>query len=458
MNAVGIIDFDEKSIALDAVLYDSRLAGKFPITGSMALRVNWGASKQFALSIGGFHPAFKPPPKFPVLERLAISFSDTDSFRLRVEGYFAITANTLQWGARAELFAKAAGFSITGKIGYDVLIQLDPFGFIADFHASVQLKRGSRNLFKVSVEGELRGPRPLHLKGKATFEIFWCDITIHVDRTLVSGQAPPPPQPVRVMEQLRAALDDPRNWSGQIGEVERAVVTVRQPSTTATPTAPPIPLHPLGRIAVKQTVVPLDLQISRFGATTPADAARVFTIDRVTLNGSLVDHTTERDFFAPAQFLNLSDDEKLAAPSFAPMNAGMSLGAQSFVFSTDDANIVEEDALAYETCILDTSGKCTPPPARFTVAPPVLDRQVALGAAARSDVRRTGAARYRPAFVKNVQLERGWAVVSRTDLSTQAIAGLARPTPASYAEAFQALEQVKRDDPVRARGLMLLRR
>ena len=35
-----------------------------------------------------------------------------------------------------------------------MLIQFDPFGFIADFHASVQLKRGSHNLFKVTVEGE----------------------------------------------------------------------------------------------------------------------------------------------------------------------------------------------------------------------------------------------------------------------------------------------------------------
>jgi hypothetical protein len=455
MNAVGIVDFDEKSISLDAVLYDSRLVGKFPLTGSMALRVNWGASKQFALSVGGFHPAFNPPPAFPSLERLAISFSDSDSFRLRAEGYFAVTTNTLQWGARAELFAKAAGFSITGQIGYDVLIQLDPFGFIADFHASVQLKRGSHNLFKVSVEGELRGPRPLHVKAKATFEIFWCDITVHVDRTLVSGQAPPRPQPVKVMDLLKTALDDPRNWAGQLGDVERAVVTVRQ-SQSATQ----IPLHPLGRLGVKQTVVPFDVQIARFGASTPADAS-LFTIDLVTLNGASVRFDKERDFFAPAQFLDLSDDEKLTAPAFAPMVAGASVGAGGYVFSTDDANIMEEDAIAYETCILDASGECTAPPAQFAVAPDVLDRQVAIGAAARSDVRRAGTARYRPARTKNTQRERGWSVVSRTDLSVQEAAGLARvdaATPGSYVEAFQALERVKKDDPARARDLMLLRR
>jgi hypothetical protein len=452
MNAVGIIDFDEKSISLDAVLYDSRLVGKFPLTGSMALRVSWGTSKVFALSIGGFHPAFKPPPKFPTLQRIAISFSDSDSFRLRVEGYFAITSNTVQWGARAELFAKAAGFSITGQIGYDVLIQLDPFGFIADFHASVQLKRGSRNLFKISVEGELRGPRPLHLKGKATFEIFWCDFTINVDHTFVSGEKPPRVPPVRVMEKLKLALDDPRNWTGQLGDVERAMVTLRQ-SQTATQ----IPLHPLGKLAVKQTVVPLELQIAKFGAATPADA-RLFKINSVSLNGKNVGFTKDKDFFAPAQFLELSDDEKLAAPSFEPMVAGVTVGAESFIFPTSDADIIEDPAITYETIILDkTNNQSTTDPTPFTINPALIGRQIALGAAAKADVRRAGAARYHAASAKNSQVGKGWTVVSTTDLSRQAIPGVDATKTGSYAESFQALDSLRQSDPARAKALMLVR-
>ena len=459
MNTVGILDFDEKSISLDAVLYDSRLVGKFPLTGSMALRVNWGASKEFALSVGGFHPAFKPPPKFPTLERLAISFSDTDSFRLRVEGYFAITANTVQWGAHAELFAKAAGFSITGQIGYDVLIQFDPFGFIADFHASVQLKRGSHNLFKISVEGELRGPRPLHLKGKATFEIFWCDFTINVDHTFISGEAPPKLPPVRVMDKLKAALDDPRNWTGQIGDVERAMVTLRQSQT-----ANQIALHPLGKLSVKQTIVPLELQIAKFGAATPSDA-RLFKINSVSLNGKSLSlngkpagFTSEKDFFAPAQFLDLSDDEKLAAPSFEPMVAGMTVGSDSFLFTTIDIDIVEDQTIKYETIILDkTNNQSTTDPTTFAVDPAMIGRQIALGAAARSDVRRAGSARYQPPGAKNSQVTKAWTVVSTADQSRQAIPGVDPAKAGSYAESFQALEKVKKEDPARAKALMLLR-
>src|SRR6185295_9637101 len=141
MNSLGVIDFDQGSISLDAVLYDSRLAGKFPITGSMAMRVNWCSAPQFALSIGGFHPAFKPPANFPTLERLAITFSNTDSYRLRAECYIAVTSNTLQLGARMDLYVRVGGFSVEGALAIDVLIQFSPFGFIADFLVSVQIKR-----------------------------------------------------------------------------------------------------------------------------------------------------------------------------------------------------------------------------------------------------------------------------------------------------------------------------
>jgi hypothetical protein len=109
MNALGVIDFDQSSISIDAVLYDSRLVHKFPLTGSMAMRLNWGSSPVFALSVGGFHPAFKAPPNFPALERISISFSDTSDFRLRAEGYFAITANTMQWGAKLSCLRSREG-------------------------------------------------------------------------------------------------------------------------------------------------------------------------------------------------------------------------------------------------------------------------------------------------------------------------------------------------------------
>ena len=189
MDSVGILDFDAGTFALDAMLYDSKLCN-FVITGAMAARMGWKGSGGFALAIGGLHPKFVAPPGFPSVARLQLALTNGDNPKLICQAYFAITSNTVQFGANASLYAAAYGFSIEGEVGFDVLIQLLPFHFLAEFRASVQLKRGSSNLFKVSVEGELEGPLPLRASGKATFEILWCDFSVSFNATLVDGGTP----------------------------------------------------------------------------------------------------------------------------------------------------------------------------------------------------------------------------------------------------------------------------
>jgi hypothetical protein len=456
MNAFGVIDFDQNSISLDAVLYDSRLVGKFPITGGMAMRLRWGSAPVFALSIGGFHPAFKPPPSFPVLKRLAISLSDTENFRLRIECYLAITSNTLQFGAKVELMARAGRFSIEGRLSFDVLIQFDPFFFQADFQARVQLKLHSHNLFSVDVKGQLSGPRPLHIKGKATFGIFWCHFSVRFDKALVEGERPAQLEAVRVEEQLIIALSDSRNWSGQLAEGERRAVTLREAGA-----AEQIALHPLGRLSVKQSVVPLELEIAKFGNSRPA-GARMFKINSLRVNGKDTDFSQVKDFFAPAQFLDLNEDEKLAAPSFEAMMAGISVGAAGFLFSTNARDILEDEAINYETIIVDrefeaANDKPRQRPPASAISEEFLNRHISLGAASRSEIRRTGTAKYRPAARKNLLAKKGWTIASTEDGSHQGAPGLEAGTVVSYSESFLALQRLKQENPAKAKKLMLIR-
>ena len=63
LDVLGIIDFGEQMLSLDASLYDSRVT-IYSVYGDMALRLSWGEQPIFALSIGGLHPQFKPPPNF----------------------------------------------------------------------------------------------------------------------------------------------------------------------------------------------------------------------------------------------------------------------------------------------------------------------------------------------------------------------------------------------------------
>ena len=321
LDSMGVIDFDQGTAAIDAVLVDSRLAHKFALTGAMALRANWGSGpgSTFVLAIGGLHPQFPPPADLPKLERIAIALSSGNNPRLTCEAYFAITANTVQFGAHAQLYAAAYGFSVEGDIGFDVLIQIAPLHFIADFHAKVQLKHGSSNLFKVSVDGELEGPRPLRVSGKASFEIFWCDFTVRFDKTLVDGEAPPLPPAVDLLPRLTQALSSATSWSVQAGARRAWHCKPCRPAST-------LVLDPLGRLLVKQQVAPLNTarDIDIYGGA-PVAGARRFQL-AATLQGQAQGVAAVRAQFAPAQFFELSDDEKLAAPSFEEMDAGIVIG------------------------------------------------------------------------------------------------------------------------------------
>ena len=208
MDAIGILDFDAghlrprrralrlqdlRPVRADRRRWRCGWAGRTPAPASPS-------------SVGGLHPRFAAPAGFPSVARLQLALTNGDNPKLICQAYFAVTSNTVQFGADCSLYAAAYGFSINGDIGFDVLIQLLPFHFLAEFRASVQLKRGSHNLFKVSVSGALEGPLPLRVSGKASFEILWCDFSVPVDATLVDGGTPNDLVPIDVLSVLVDAL------------------------------------------------------------------------------------------------------------------------------------------------------------------------------------------------------------------------------------------------------------
>ena len=395
MEAMGVIDFDARTAAIDAVLVDSRLVHKFAITGSAALRAGFGTGPSFVLSVGGFNPHFAPPAGLPALERVAIALSSGDNPRLLCEAYFAITSNTVQFGARASLYASAAGFSVEGDVGFDVLVQIVPLHFLADFHARLQLKRGSHNLFMVSLEGSLEGPRPLHVSGTASFEILWCDFSVHFDTTLVHGEPPPLPPAVNVLAQLTQALASPSSWSTQRRAAQPHGVALRS-LPPASPTAPLV-LDPLGQLLVTQQVVPLNTarDVDTFGGA-PVAGARRFALT-AALNGTPLLSAALQAAFAPAQFFVMSDDEKLVAPSFESMDAGCVFGDANTVF--DPTQIIPAP-LEYQPISItlpgsSSGGAHTAAPAPYTLSAAQLHAFTRSGAAARAPVRRVGRARFR---------------------------------------------------------------
>jgi hypothetical protein len=403
MDAVGILDFDAGTFALDAMLYDSKLCGRFVITGAMAMRMGWKDSAGFALAVGGMHPKFNAPAGFPIVARLQLALTNGENPKLICQAYFAVTSNTVQFGASASLYAAAYGFSIQGDIGFDVLIQLLPFHFLAEFRASVQLKRGSHNLFKVSVVGALEGPLPLRASGKASFEILWCDFSVKFNATLADGGTPNDLVLVDVLGVLIGTLSEPRSWQAQLPGGASQLVGLRQPATAG------VLLHPLGTLTVRQTVVPLGLtrDIDRVGTGTPS-ADRRFTITGASIGPKPQERISVRELFAPGQFFDMSDEDRLAAPSFEAMDAGVTIGAGGYTAGPGKTSPFE-----YTNILIGPDGSPVLQPDPYRQDGPSVLVMTMLSAAGASRIRRPLEKRFAAAVSPAAPMVNpaGWAAV-----------------------------------------------
>ena len=237
VNFAGSVDFEKGQIQFDASLYNSRVL-IFPLTGDMAVRIYWKDNPNFLLTVGGFHPAYTPPPmNLGNLARVGIVLFQGNP-NVRAEGYFAITSNTLQFGARVELYAGADIFNVYGFVGLDVLINFNPFHFIAELAAMLAVRTGSHVLFSVKLEGVLEGPTPWHARGSASFEIgFIITITIRVKFDVTVGDARDTTlPPIDVLPELVKALSNLGNWRAAPAE---CVESAREPARAARSGNPP---------------------------------------------------------------------------------------------------------------------------------------------------------------------------------------------------------------------------
>ena len=317
IDVLGTIDFGLDQMAIDGTMYDSYVLA-YQLSGDMAFRLNWGSNPAFLFSLGGFNPTFQPPPGVPSLNRLSVSLGSGSNPRFSSSSYFAVTSNTLQFGANVSAYASAGGLSISGYIGWDALFVFSPFSFEIDFSAGFDISYDGASLAGIQLNASLSGLRPWHLHGSASFNILFFSVSASIDLTW--GDSTPatlPSQPV--LPPLLAALGDGRNWSVALPPSSMQIVTLRSipPQQTA------IVVHPLGSLSVRETVVPLDITITEFNNVTPADGTE-FGISGVTLNGTPATITPLIEDFAIAQFTTMSDADKLSAPSYEPFQAASS--------------------------------------------------------------------------------------------------------------------------------------
>lgn len=347
VNFLGAIEFDKKRAWFFASMFESRVLF-MTIEGQMGVLVAWGDDANFVVSVGGFHPAFNPPPlPFPEPNRIAISILNESWAKIRIEGYFAVTSNTVQFGARAELFFGVSAFNIDGHIAFDALFQFSPFYFIIQISASLSVKVFGIGLFSVSFRGSLEGPTPWHVEGTGSISLLFWDIDVDFSHTW-GEEADTTLPPIEVMPMLKSEYEKIENWRAEVPPANRILVSLRKIELTDG-----LVLHPVGTFKISQRAVPLDLTIDKVGAQKPSDA-NYFTLSVDTVSPGFGVKGETEEMFARAQFKNMDNSQKLSAPAYQKEKAGLEISAKGEQLNTSSA---VKRVVRYEQIIIDTNFK-----------------------------------------------------------------------------------------------------
>jgi hypothetical protein len=345
VNFVGAIELDRGRVYFFAALYDSHLLG-LTLEGEMAALATFGDEPDFVLSVGGFHPRFEPPPlPVPTPRRIAIDILNQPNAKLRAEGYLAVTTNTAQFGARADAFFGFDAFSIEGSLAFDALLQFSPLHFVADISCSFSLKAFGAGVFAIRVQLALEGPTPWRARGTGSLKVLFLEISVDFDITWGEDRPAPLP-PIEVMPVLTQELSRDANWQAELPPGSTLLVSVRPHDSED----PALVVHPVGTLRVSQRAVPLELSIDKVGNQPVSDARRFsLTAD----GGGLVKRDDAAEKFAPAQFREFSDADKLSLPAFEPVPGGIELSVAGVQRASGPAI---ERANRYELITIDSEG------------------------------------------------------------------------------------------------------
>jgi hypothetical protein len=311
---VGTFDPSVPETTLLASLQAASVGG-VTVDGDLFVLVRGGAAAAFVLAVGGLHPSFPAPPGVPLLRRVNIPLFPV----IRLEGYFALTSNSVQFGARVELNATIADCGVHGHFAFDALFVWAPrFHLEARISASVAVEVFGVDLIGIALEIDLSGPGPWRAKATGRIETFLFDIPL--DLEITSGAAAPaiePLAPATAGDRLRAALSDPHAWTAA-PPVDTAGVQIIAPPVGGAPT-----VHPRASLEVRQREVPLGLRIDRFDEHPIAP--QTWRLAHVRIGDVEIDTRTlprRQELFAAGRYQQLADDQQLARPAFEPHEAG----------------------------------------------------------------------------------------------------------------------------------------
>jgi len=438
INFLGVIDFEKKMLSLDASLSDSRVL-TFTITGDFAVRLGWGSPALFIFSSGGFHPDFKEAPvELQHMDRLGIQIINEEDLKLGAGTYLALTTNTVQIGAAVKFWAKSGDYTALAEVGFDALIQFDPFFFSVAVYLTGRVT-GPMVDVVIDVRGNLAGPNPWHLWGHAHAKVAFFEITIPFDKTFGDPIEELAAGLQNVLALLQGEVPKDSNW--------RAITVIDGSSKVSlrnvTPDAGNMVVHPNTKLSFNQRVVPLEVAIQNFGQQG-IDGANMFSLSASILaaNAPALVENILYDSFAPGNFFDIKQDQKLSRPSFEQMKSGKELSLGVSMAGT--ATPVEKD-VDYEVIYIRKKKK-----ANEGAISILSGKQVMLlasgGAAAKSKLSVENNRVSYQAPPKITINKPGYNVVNKSDLSVAKQGNVATPTYDNQTEAYNKQSELDENE------------
>lgn len=353
---IGDIDFD-KGLRFDASIVDSEIVG-LKLEGDMAFRLFWGGPyKGFGLSIGGFHPAYKPEEglKFaPNMRRLSLSLN-YDIVKIKLETYLAVTSNSFQIGAHLDLQVGWKKFGLIGYAGFDALFVFKPFRFSFSLEVGVAVMVGSAKLFSVDLALSVEGPAKWRVKGKAYFTVLF--IPVKCKFSLAWGDSPKEERKATIAvwkDVLLPELLRDNNWITSSAEQNN---DGKEKDVNAMLT-----LQPNDTFSFNQSAVPFDYPMGLCNDALPEDFTS-FRLKKVSIIADNKEFSLETSYlnndFAPSLYKELSNEERLSNPSYESVTSGFEAKDNNAVsvMSFDGNDFVEAQTKFYvKECEKELSG------------------------------------------------------------------------------------------------------
>jgi hypothetical protein len=154
------------------------------LTGGFAFYIWFNGPNRgdFVLSLGGYHPAFKRPDHYPIVERLALNWPISPSLSIKGSGYFALTPSCIMAGGALEAVYQEGNLKAWFTAHADFLMEWKPFHY--DINLGVMIGASYRvdNIFvhktytfELGADAHLWGPE---FSGEVTIKWYFLSYTI----------------------------------------------------------------------------------------------------------------------------------------------------------------------------------------------------------------------------------------------------------------------------------------